>query len=125
MRQLGEGGKELAVGAGAEAVGAAGAVEAGVSEGAWAEVAAAGAGAGAGAGTGVGVGAEEAAGAGAGVEAEQELVLGPEGALPWACSGVPLGGEGGGGLKVKFTTFIRQHVLLACLLFCPNTIRLN
>lgn len=55
MRQLGGGGKELAVGAGAEAVGAAGAVEAGVTDGAWREV-----GAGAGAGTGVRVGAEEA-----------------------------------------------------------------
>lgn len=64
MRQLGEGGKELAVGAGGEAVGADGAVDAGVRDGAWAEVAAAGAGA----GTGVGVGAEEAARAG--VEAE-------------------------------------------------------
>lgn len=34
MRQLGEGGNELAVGAGAEAAGAAGAVEAGVRDGA-------------------------------------------------------------------------------------------
>lgn len=33
MRQLGEGGNELAVGAGAEAAGAAGAVEAGVRDG--------------------------------------------------------------------------------------------
>ncbi|KAG7241270.1 hypothetical protein INR49_025788 [Caranx melampygus] len=70
---VGEGGKELAVGAGAEGVGAAGAVDAGVKDGAWVEAAVAGAGA----GTGVGVGAEEAAGAGAGVEAEQELVLDP------------------------------------------------
>lgn len=71
IRQLGEGGKELAVGAGGEAVGAAGAVDAGVRERDCAEAAVAGAGA----GTGVGVGAEE--GAGAGVEAEQELVFDP------------------------------------------------
>lgn len=73
IRQLGEGGKELAVGAGAEGVGAAGAVDAGVRDGAWAEAAMAGAGA----GTGTGVGAEETAGAEAGVEAEQELVFDP------------------------------------------------
>lgn len=85
MRQLGDGGKELAVGAGAEAVGAAGAVDAGVRDGAWAEAAVAGAGA----GTGVGVGAEDEAGAGAGVEAEQGPVLDPEEALPWACSDGP------------------------------------
>lgn len=71
MRQLGEGGKELAVGAGAEAVGLAGAVEAGVRDGVWAEAAVAGAGA----GTGVSVGAEEAAAVAAGVEAEEELIL--------------------------------------------------
>lgn len=58
MRQLGEGGYGLVVGAGAEAVGAAGTVEAGDREGA-------------GAG-----GAEEAAAAG--VDAEQEPVRGPE-----------------------------------------------
>ena len=81
MRQFGEGGKELAVGAGAEAVGAAGAVDA-----AWAEVAVAGAGAGS------GVGVEEA-----GVEAEQELILDPVESLSWACSDGPLGGEGGSG----------------------------
>lgn len=78
MRQLGEGGKELAVGAGAEAVGAAGAVEAGVREGAWVDAAVVGAGA----GTGVGVGADETAGAEAGVEAEQELALDPVETLP-------------------------------------------
>lgn len=103
MRQLGEGGKELAVGAGAEAVGTAGAVDAGVRDGAWAEVTVAGAGA----GTGVGVGAEEASGAGAGVEAEQELLLDPLETLSWACSDGLLGGEG----EVQFTTFIRQHVV--------------
>lgn len=80
MRQLGEGGNELAVGAGTEAVGATGAVEAGVRDVAWAEVA------GAGAGTGVRVGAEEAAGGGAGVEAEEELVLDPEETLLWDCT---------------------------------------
>lgn len=91
MRQLGEGGKELAVGAGAEAVGAAGAVDAGVRDWAWAEATEVGAGA----GTGVGVGAEEAAGAGVGVETGQELVLDPEETLPWACSDGLLGGEDG------------------------------
>lgn len=70
MRQLGEGGNELAVGAGAEAVGAAGAVEAGVRDGPRREVVD-----GAGAGTGVKVGAEEAAGAEACVEAGDELDL--------------------------------------------------
>lgn len=68
MRQLGEGGKELAVGAGAEAAGAVGAVEAGVRDGAGREEVA-----GAGAGTGVKVGAEEAAGT--------EPDLDPEGVL--------------------------------------------
>lgn len=72
MRQLGEGGKELAVGAGAEAVGAAGAVDAGVRDRAWAEDVV---GAGAGAGTSGGVGAEEAAGARADAGAEQEVAL--------------------------------------------------
>lgn len=86
IRQLGEGGKELAVGAGAEAVGAAGAVDAGVREGAWAEAAEAGAGA----GTGVGVAAEEAAGDRAGVEDEQEPCLSPGETLSWACSDGPL-----------------------------------
>lgn len=81
MRQLGEGGKELAVGAGAEAVGLAGAVEAGVRDGLWAEAAVVGAGA----GTGVRVGAEEAAGVAAGVEAEEELVLEAEEALVRGC----------------------------------------
>lgn len=80
MRQLGEGGKELAVGAGAEALGLAGAVEAGVRDGVWAEAAVVGAGA----GTGVGVGAE-AAGVAAGVEAEEELVLDAEEALVRGC----------------------------------------
>lgn len=89
MRQLGDGGKELAVGAGAEGVGAAGAVDAGVRDGAWAEAAVAGAGA----KTGVGVGAEEAAEAGAGVEVEQELVLDPVETLSWICSDGPLAGE--------------------------------
>lgn len=73
MRQLGDGGKELAVGAGAEAAGAAGAVDAGVRDGTWAEEAVVGAGA----GTGAGVGAEEAGGAGAGAEAGQEPGLDP------------------------------------------------
>lgn len=81
MRQLGEGGKELAVGAGAEAVGLAGAVEAGVRDGVCAEAAVVGAGA----GTGVRVGAEEAAGVAAGVEAEEELVLVAEEALVRGC----------------------------------------
>lgn len=94
MRQLGEGGKELAVAAGAEGVGAAGAVDAGVKDGAWVEATVAGAGA----GTGVGVGAEEAAGAGAGVEAEQELVLDPVETLSWVCSDGPLAGEQSGEL---------------------------
>lgn len=94
IRQLGEGGKELAVAAGAEGVGAAGAVDAGVKDGAWVEAAVAGAGA----GTGVGVGAEEAAGAGAGVEAEQELVLDPVETLSWVCSDGPLAGEQSGEL---------------------------
>lgn len=85
MRQLGEGGKELAAGAGAEAVRAAGAVDAGVRDRAWAEFA------GAGAGTGVRVGAEEAAGTGASVEAEEKLVLDPEETLLWACTDGPLG----------------------------------
>lgn len=85
MRQLGEGGNELAVGAGAEAVGAAGAVEAGVRDGAWREVVA-----GAGAGTGVKVGAEEAAGTEACVEAEDELDLET---LLWASSDGPLKNE--------------------------------
>lgn len=101
MRQLGEGGKELAVGAGAEAVGAAGAVDAGVRDGAWAEVAVAGAGA----GTGVGVGAEEAAGTGAGVEAEEKLVLDPEETLLWACSEGPLGKKVDGGWKLNSIQF--------------------
>lgn len=74
MRQLGEGGKELAVGAGGEAVGAVGAVDAGVRDRAWAEDVV---GAGAGAGTTVGVGAEEAAGDGAEAGAEQEGALDP------------------------------------------------
>lgn len=76
MRQLGDGGKELAVGAGTEAVGAAGAVDAGVRGGACVEVAVAGAGA----GTGVGVGAEEAAGVGE--DSELQLILDPEETLP-------------------------------------------
>lgn len=101
MRQLGEGGKELAVGAGAEAVGAAGAVDAGVRDGAWAEVAVAGAGA----GTGVGVGAEEAAGTGAGVEAEEKLVLDPEETLLWACSDGPLGKKVDGDWKLNSIQF--------------------
>jgi len=67
MRQFGDGRNEPAVGAGA--------VDAGVRDGARAEAA------GAGAGSGVGVKAEEAAGAGAGVEAEAELVLYPAGTL--------------------------------------------
>lgn len=71
MRQLGEGGNELAAGAGADAVGADGAVEAGVRDGAWREVVA-----GAGAGTGVKVGAEDAAGT------EDELDLDPEETRP-------------------------------------------
>lgn len=85
MRQLGGGGKELAVGAGAEAVGAAGAVEAGVRDGAWHEVVA-----GAGAGTGVKVGAEDAAGMEACVEDEEELDLET---LLWASSDGPLKDE--------------------------------
>lgn len=84
MRQLGGGGNELAVGAGAEAAGAAGAVEAGVRDGAWREEVA-----GAGAGTGVKVGAEEAAGADAWVEAEDELDLDP-GETLWVSSAGPL-----------------------------------
>lgn len=85
MRQLGEGGNELAVGAGAEAAGAAGAVEAGVRDGAWREEVA-----GAGAGTGVKVGAEEAAGTEACVEAEDELDLDPGETLLSASSAGPL-----------------------------------
>lgn len=88
MRQLGEGGNELAVGAGAQAVGAAGAVEAGVRDGAWREVVP-----GAEAGTGVKVGAEEAAGTEACVEAEDELDLDPEETLLWASSDGPLKNE--------------------------------
>lgn len=76
MRQLGEGGKELAVGAGADAVGAAGAVDAGVREGAWDDVTMVGAGA----GSGVVVGGGETGGAG--VEAEQELALDPGETFP-------------------------------------------
>lgn len=87
MRQFGEGGKELAVGAGAEAVGAAGAVEAGVRDSAWAEVAVAGAGT----ETGVGVKAVEEAGIGAGAEAEEKPFLDPEEVLLWACSDGSLG----------------------------------
>lgn len=112
MRQLGEGGKELAVWAGAEAVGAAGAVDAGVRDGAWAEVAVAGAGA----GTGVGVGAEEAAGARVGVEAEQEPVLDPEETLPIACSVGPLGGEGGRNWELNS---LPSSDNMCC---CPNAI---
>lgn len=86
MRQLGEGGKDIAVGAGAEAVGAAGAVEAGVTVGPWAEAVVVGAGA----GTGVRVGADEAAAADeeAGVEAELNLVD----TLSRVCSDGPLEG---------------------------------
>lgn len=98
MRQLGEGGKELAVGAGAEAVGAAGAVDAGVRDGDWAVVA--------GADTGVGVTAEEAAVAG--VDAELELILDPLETSSWACSDGLLGGKADEGIIY----FIRQHVLL-------------
>lgn len=66
MRQLGDdGGKELAVGA--DGAGAAGAVDAGVREGACAEATVAGAGA----GTGLGEAART------GIEAAQELVLEP------------------------------------------------
>lgn len=81
IRQFGEGGKELAVGAGAEATGAAGAVEAGVRDGAWVNVAVAW--------TGVKVGAGEEGGAG--VETGQELLLDPVVSLSQASSGEILG----------------------------------
>lgn len=105
MRQLGEGGKELAVGAGADAAGAAGAVDAGVTDGASDEVTVVGAGA----GTGVGVGAEEVGGAG--VEAEQELDLDPGETLPLVCSDAPLKKEG----KVNVFIVCRQSVPFSAL----------
>lgn len=112
MRQLGGGGKELAVGAGAEAAGAAGAVEAGVRDGAWREPAA---GAGAGAGSGVRVGAEEAAGREACVEAGEELDLEP---LLGASSDWPLQSQG---LVSFYWGNILTHSLRTWESFCTLT----
>lgn len=82
IRQLGEGEKGLVAGAGAEAVGATGTVDAGVRERAWAEAVTAGA------GTGAGVGLDEATGDGTGVEVER--CLDPVGTFPSVCSDGPL-----------------------------------
>lgn len=111
IRQLGEGGKDMAVGAGAEAVGAAGAVDAGVREAAWAKVAVAGAGA----GTGVGVRAEEAAGDGAGVEE----ALDTEGTLSCVCTDGPLEGYQDNTGWMEIIAFMRQQKA-DILLHYPN-----
>lgn len=100
----------MAVGAGGEAVGTAGAVDAGVREAAWVKVAVAGAGT----GTGVGVRAEEVAGDGAGVEE----ALDTEVALSCVCADGPLEGYQDNSGWMESITFRRHSATLSkfCLM---------